>query len=520
MHLPINLANDRSNPFLQNIFENETLQLLLRIFAWYMLVSAWGFSIMSVPKSVGLLLFGATFIPALLFFWFKPEYGLITYLFIVAGFFQYNFIEIAKIEARDFLLFSLIGINVLKALIDKDLRIAWWPNGGLLALFLFMAGFSILYALFYVKSETNWILGEARIVIGYSVYFLVTWSINDKRAFRVLLFGSLMIGTLLCSIIIIQQFYGVDRLFLPTMTLPGWHVWDEGRFVRVVAPTMIHIFLMCMLSFGITLKELLTGGAYWVWGINTAINAIGLLLTFTRSAWISSAICILLIFVFLFPYYRQYLAKIVIFGTCIALFLVGGLGTLTQYSEISIPFFSDIVDRFTSIFEVEATSNTASLEWRKFEFQEAKKAIKKSPWFGVGLGGSYRTVQVFQGEAQGLFVNRDISYERIYRYTKFLHSGYLQIVVKMGIPTFLLFFFTYLKIIFDSIRSYFQLVEKYKSQLILVVLAIIPSGLLSLLFWAIFHEFFYSIGNTPFLGLALGILGLANTLVDSSQELV
>ena len=498
---------------------HSSITVFIQIAIWFLVIAAWGYLIIQLPRSLGVLFFGLSLAPALVFFWFKPEFGLIAYLFIVAGFFPYNFIEIAKIEARDIVLFALLGLGILKGLATQDLRLTWWPNSGLMAMFLIYVVFSTAYGLFVQQSEMNWVLGEARMLIGYSIFFAIIWLVKDAQAFKTLLLGSILTATLLCSIIIIQQFYGTDDLFLPTMTLPGWHVWPQGKFVRVVSPTIIHIFMMLIVSMGFTLRNVLIKKPFGLWTLNTLIIGFGLLLTFTRSAWVSSILSMIFLTICLYPFYKSRLKELLFFGTAILICAMSGFTLLNAYLEVDVPIFSDISSRFISIFEVNETANSLSLQWRRFENQEAQKSIADSPFFGVGIGGSYRDITAFQGEARGLLTGGDISYQRIYRYTKFLHSGYMLIVVKMGIPAFCLFIFLYLKVIVDGFKLYLKHLSADKSSTELFSMMVIPCGLISLMFWAVFHEFFFSIGNTPFVGLVIGLMAVAATLLEESQPI-
>jgi O-antigen ligase len=204
----------------------------------------------------------------------------------------------------------------------------------------------------------------------------------------------------------------------------------------------------------------------------------------------------------------------VVLSTATVMFLVGLIGLAIDETALENEAVAGIVERFMSIFTVEDTLETNSLLWRAFENQEAWKSIWKRPLTGVGLGGSYRPVTVFQGEAQGAWTDDDISYKRIDRFTRYVHSSYFAITVKMGIPALLIFLSFLLAAVVKSIDLHRYLPDSMAKGLTIAIAV----GIVGLMQWSLLHAHLILASSTAVIGLMLGIVASIHYLYVSHPQ--
>jgi O-antigen ligase len=130
------------------------------------------------------------------------------------------------------------------------------------------------------------------------------------------------------------------------------------------------------------------------------------------------------------------------------------------------------------------TLDTASLQWRVFENAEALNSISRHPLFGVGLGNSYRNITTLQGEADGWFTGRSLVAGEVSRFTRYVHSSYLWIPVKMGIPALVIFLWFCAALLFAGWR----LMRKLPAQQMKGIVLAVVTGFAGLLVWTAFHQ--------------------------------
>ena len=494
--------------YLRDSFSN--IPILLNVILWVLGLWIWGSLVNLLPSSISLVVVGITALPALTLFWKNPEYGVIALMFFVSGFLSPEFIEIrlpigGGLEMGDILLFSMFGITFFQRLYRRNLVIPLWPAGGLLIGFLVIVVSSLLNAIVFENVPINWAFNDARILSYYSIFLIVGWSITNKQSLYVVILGSFIIADITALIVILQQFFGINNLILPAMSDPrGWSInYLTGGAVRVVPPGIVYIYFMMFISLGFMFFLRANKNKLVFWTANSVFLGISLLFTFTRSAWVASGISIALLAIVLFRIYQPYLLRILLLGCAFLMFVVGLLGLFIDFGTSDNP----IVRRFTSIFE-EDTVESLSLQWRLFELQEATKAILESPILGVGLGNSYRNLTTFNKEAIADHVQGDHSYIRYDRFTRYVHSSYWAIAVKMGFPGILVLMAFFIVVIFKSIFLYSSLSNDMAKGLTITV----GLAMFGLLQWSIMHAQLMLESSTIVIGLVLGLLASINSI--------
>lgn len=482
------------------------------IVAWVLGMWLWGTFVNIVPGGARLIILAVTMIPTGYLFFHHPEYGIVALMFFVAGYLPPDFVDvrlpIGGFELRDILLFLLLGIVFFKRFRNRSVTIPWWPVGGILIIFIAIILSSVFNAMYFEGVTLNWTLGEARLLFFYAIFFVVAWSITTKKSLFMMLIGSYAISNISGAIILIQQYLGPNQLLLDVMKHSSWAISATAGGVRVVPPGIVHMYFMVLISIGLTIYTSGNPRLKGVLLLQTSFLVISLLFTFTRSAWVASIISIFIIIVLSFPIYKDYIVRVIVLGVASLMFLVGVLGLLQNVKDLENDTLMSFVNRFTSIFDSE-TTESLSLEWRAFELQETTKAIKKSPLIGVGLGNSYRNITPFQLEAEGRFANgTGVTLDQYDRYTRYAHSSYLNITVKMGIPAMVVLLVFFFAAIIKSIFLYNRLSDKIAKSLVLTNSA----GIFGILQWSIYHAQLMDAASTSVIGFVIGIIASVSVI--------
>ncbi|MCI0714049.1 MAG: O-antigen ligase family protein [Chloroflexi bacterium] len=482
------------------------IEHIVGVIGWVLLLWAWGTLLNSTPNIVDAGILAATAIPALWFFWKQPAYGLIALMFFASGFLEPAFVDIrlpvgGGLEMRDIILLVMVGIVTLQRLILKSLPIPWWPVGPLLIVFYLFVLFSLFNALFFENVASNWALNDARILSFYLIFFVVAWSITTREALFTLIVGSFVVADITAMIVLIQQRLGAYNYLIPSMNDTSWQIWEASGAVRVVPPGIVFMYFMNLISIGLIFftSKSLTRTLFLIG--HSVFLTTALLFTFTRSAWVASGIALAVMAVALMITFRAYLFQFFILATATLMLVVGGLGLFVSEPSVENDAVEGLGERFVTIFTLEDTIETNSLQWRLFENQEAAQAIRKQPLTGVGLGNSYRDITVFQGESLGRWTENDISYQRIDVFTRYVHTSYYAMAVKMGIPALIVFLLFCAAALINGFILYARLPNIAAKGLVLAVAV----GMIGLLQWSLLHSHLVLASSTSVIGLMFGL---------------
>ncbi len=436
------------------------------------------------PATLGLVLLGLG-LPAVLLLWQWPEFGLLGILFLAADFLPLDLVDVrlpigGGLELRDLLLLGMLGLLTLRGLARKALYIPWWPVGAPLTMFLALALLSAAYALFWQGVETNWALAELRDLSSYALFFITAWVLDQKHRLDRILIGLFVISDLTAVIIFAQQFLGASQPLLPAMTASYWGIWNQGGSagsigsIRVVPPSHVLMYFTMLIAGGLAMYT--RGKPRAIFVAQFGGLGLALLLTYTRSQWIATAIALMLMAIVLVPTYKARFARLALIGIPVLLLAYGLLQQTSLFALLS--------ERAMSLLSPAETLDSSSLEWRTFETEEALNSISHHPLMGVGLGNSYRRITTLQGEADGWYSGKSLVAGEVSRFTRYVHSSYLWIPVKMGIPAFIIFLWFCAAFLIAGWRLICILPD---SQVKGIVLAIV-TGFVGLLVWTIFHQ--------------------------------
>jgi len=448
-----------------------------------------------VPRSatLGLALIGLG-LPVMFLLWYWPEFGLLGILFLAANFLPMDIVDVrlpigGGLELRDLLLLGMLGLLTLRGLAHRKLFIPWWTVGAPLFLFLVLALFSAAYALFWQGVETNWAFAELRDLSAYALFFVTAWILDRPHRLTLVLTGLFVIADLTAIIIFIQQFLGPSKPLLPAMTASFWGIWNQGGTtgsigsVRVVPPSHVLVYFTMLIAGGLAMFSP-NRRLQIVFATQFGLLGMALLLTYTRAQWAATAIALTLMLIILVPIYKVQFTRLILLSIPPLLLACSllGFGLQNRFEETTL--YTLLSERVLTLLNPDETIGTSSLQWRVFETEEALNSISKHPLLGVGLGNSYRDITTLQGEADGWFTGYSLAAGEVSRFTRYVHSSYLWIPVKMGIPSFII----YLWFCVAFLVAGWRLMSKLPSQQMRGIVLAVVAGFAGLLVWTVFHQ--------------------------------
>ncbi|MEM9773434.1 MAG: O-antigen ligase family protein [Chloroflexota bacterium] len=397
-------------------------------------------------------------------------------------------------------------MTFFKRLAKGKITIPYFPIGGLLLLFLLLTFISLINSLMFERVAFNWAMNDFRIMLYYTLFFSTAWGIKDRRQLKTLLAGVFILANLVVGLMIVQQFLGIDNLL--TSGMSRWQITEEvDGSLRILPPLIFMIAVLASISsaFAFFAEE---PRVKFLSAFQALFLVVGLLLTFTRSAWLTIIMAVLIVIAFAANEKREKVVGSMIFVTP-ALLIVLSLSLVQSSQRADIPYVGSIFNRVTSIFQTDETVQSDSLQWRVFENSEAMKSIQNRPIFGVGLGNQYREITIAHGEAAGSRTGNDIT-----RLTRYVHNSILSMAVKMGLPTLILFLSTYLLFIYKSWKLYPKTDSSIKKSVVIGVIAIfIPS-----IFWAQFFTLFTESNHIMSVALFMGVISVISDLTESRSQ--
>jgi O-antigen ligase len=468
-----------------------------------------------VAPQLGLLGIG---VPLVWLIWVRPELGVVGLVSLTAGLLPlgslYLPLPIGGFFAHDVLLIGLLGMLAVRGLIYDGLRIDWWPVSKPLLVFLALSVASVVYAVSFREADIARSFNELRPFVYYGAAILGAMALTRSSQRTTLLIGLFILTDVVSAALILQQFVGAGRLVLPGMV--EWQVNEVGAggvtdsgsslgsgfgLVRIVPPADKLMFVIMILAFVWTLAPGLRPAARMMCGAQCAFLNIGLLLTYTRAQWIASVISLIIIAVLVPHALRVRLGQGVLVGVGLCAFVFVLLQAGLQLPGSIQPAGEALLGRATSILSPDATLNSASLQWRAFENEEALNSLRQFPQ-GVGLGNTYRAITTYAGEAAG-YQGSPLN--------GFMHNGYLYIAVKTGVQGLLAFLWFCLAVLVHGWRLFRTMPNGPERWLVLAILA----SFVGILQWSVTEPNFLHTGATITIGLMVGVL--ASLTRNSSQ---
>jgi len=399
---------------IQKMFQVIVFLLSAMILSW-LIITFSSFQVILVPVGVFFLYIIIR----------KPEIGILAVIAIVASIIYK--LDIPRIHipggsllVTDVILLALLLQIPFKALADRSFRLLTTPLDFPLLLFIFAAFISAGISIFKYRLDFKVIVGTGlQTIIYYLLFFTITNLIREKKQLRVLFGGLFGIATVVSLAMIIQARVGQSvRLMYGRIEAAEQGSWA----MRIIPPGEVVIFvtfISAVCAIAIMNKPFFRTVYFYL----IPILGAGLLLTYNRQYW-GSIIFSLFIFMLLTSERgkRRFLSWIAIVFISVILVIL----PITTLSKTIRVYSDSIIGRFSSLFTVKETLAGSSLGWRKIENQYAWRSIVKHPFLGIGLYNTYRP------PLPGMDIGKTGWDSK-----RFIHNGYLWVLVSMGLLGFL-----------------------------------------------------------------------------------
>jgi O-antigen ligase len=353
--------------------------------------------------------------------------------------------------------------------------------------FLLVVVFAAIAGVVYKGVRLPQMVENSRMFSYYVMFFVTLLCIRSRRQFKLLLVAGYIMA-LVVSILMCVQFAAGERfkVFLGS----NIRVESFGSHAgRILPPGSDLIWLA--IPFVIAQTATASPRVRRAMLVSLGLLLGGLLLTFTRTVWISTLVSMILIAILGRGEIRR--GTVHMFGATIGfvlfLFMILSLVSTAQESYVA-PY----VNRFTSIFHPESYGETTSAGARLVEMREAWPHVAQSPWLGIGVGAYYRETEDWDDLAQ-IHYMRPVSY---------MHNGYMYLLTDTGILGLVTCMIMYV-LFFIRARKIYYLLDRPEEQGI--VLACIAS-VASVMIGAIMQPTFAASHDTPMVGVMFGLVEL------------
>jgi len=384
------------------------------------------------------------------------------------------------------LIATVILIWILRTLLNKNITFAPSSFNIPIIIFFSICIISLIKSEYLAYSIKGLVTLLFYILIGY--FFALNNIKNKKDIEKVILL--LIFLSLIFSVFGIYNHFFSKSLFLRNITkgVPRPFFPEHGSYAAFI--TFGFAFA---LNLGLNPKNnLLT----WIFRVCAVIIFTGIILSFTRAAWLGAMF--LIVFSFWFTLLKKFSVKnifillMIIFIFCLIIYLL----VLNTY----------ILTHFFTIYDI---SNLSNLE-RLNRWAAAIKMFKDSPIFGVG----------YDTYISNYYYYRDFNYSTLLS-SAFMgvHSEFLKVLSETG----LLGFISFILLLSIFFREGFKVYNKINDQFLRLIILGIIGGFSSYLIHGMFNNF-TKIDKVaiPF-WLSFGLIGavgrlIKETKVDDSQR--
>lgn len=371
-----------------------------------------GFAVLALDPP--LILSGTMGIILLVAAFTNPEIVILVVLAFVSGLIptRFNFpnrLPIGTFHVSDLLLIWLLSVVVIRLLAGKGFSYVTTPLDKPVLLFFAAVLVAIGTSIFRFGIGFDLAQIEARRLMYYLIFFVVTNLIRTRLQLIRLVRGMLSIGLLVAGTAIIQGGLGGSVSLIDESFLRGGRLVSLKFHPGLPAVYIVLVVLTCDLALRKNRQlELLRA-------LQVLVLFLGFFLSFERSFFISYAIILTALFLILRQSQLSRLVASLLLVTWIAVGVVGVLG-LSGYSSLVLDYSTGILARIASIFSDTILTSGETLVSRWVEVQYAWARIVENPALGIGLWNPYRPPL----------------YERD-TITHYVHNAYVSIWLKTGL---------------------------------------------------------------------------------------
>ncbi len=329
-----------------------------------------------------------------------------------------------SLHLSDILLFGMLGLTVIRYLVEKNFTPVRTPLDVPLLIFIGITIASTLIAIFQLSVDAELARRSIRVFSYYLTFFVVTQLVREPRQLKLLLICILSIAIVVATAMVAQFIVGSSIQILPGRVEAL--VTQDTTFddiTRILPPgwSIVMISFMVMVCLLAVDKSQLRVAFYLFLFL---MFGLALVLTFLRSYWgaITGAIAL---WVYMLKGYERNkfftgVLTLIFIGTIILLLVF-----VDSESRAARLVYASI-DRFATLGEADTFQGAdSSLNWRIIENQYAYVAIAEHPLIGLGMGTPYRPLdfRLDYRNADGTITNG----------SSFIHNGHLRILIQSGI---------------------------------------------------------------------------------------
>jgi O-antigen ligase len=389
----------------------------------------------------------------------KPEVGILCIVVLISSIvFEESLpllpIGIGSLHITDVLIIFYFFLLFIKASSDSSFTMVRSPLNLPLALFISYGFFSAFISIYLYGSDATDIVRMLRPVCYYSIFFVVTNLIREKKQIIFVVRGMFTVATIVALVMLVQARLGDAIKLIPGRVERSSTFNEEFETLRLLPPgqTLLYVFLIVAICiYAMNVKEHLLKFKYL---LSIVTLATGVMLTYNRTYWVAIMLSSFILFLVM---NKECKKRLVALFTILVL-LVGALKIVTSDNEQFQETTSAIVSRFTSLLTGNELQESSSVKARTIENQYALQHIIEHPLIGIGLGTVYRP---------RVFVPED-------EITYYVHNGFVWLLLDTGGIGFLLFFWFYLGFIIRCFRNWHSVADDSLRHL---VMAFMLSGI-------------------------------------------
>lgn len=437
----------------------------------------------------------------------RPEIGLLGFLALTSSIIDEASnpaisIGFGTLYMTDVILFSLLGLIVLRWLVEPDFEFVRTPLDLPLMAFYGVALLSTFIAILKSSVSFSQSLGEVRTITNYLVFFAVTNLVREERQLRFLLKGLFLLATVVAAAMVVQFLLGGSVAILPgrveTLRTEGQAYGEVTRMIppgiSMIMPVFITSTVILVLG-KFRLSNILKD--YLQWGL----LGLALLLTFFRSYWVSTSFALLLLAYLVKGQNRHRLVRLVLVVMLLVLIIVLSAwgnpdSRVTKLASASIARLASLGNSKTFL------DPRSSLRWRDFEYRYALPHLISRPLIGLGLGVRYRPL--LPGYDHEQYDGRD-----------FIHNGHLWILMKTGLLGYLCLMWLSVKFLRQGLNFWRYHIPS--SEMTACVLGGFTLTYLGVLVIAIVEPTLMYWYWTPMIGMMMGVNEIIMELFDVSD---
>ncbi|HUV67628.1 MAG TPA: O-antigen ligase family protein [Sedimentisphaerales bacterium] len=375
----------------------------------------------------------------------RPEIGLLGILIATSSIVfedQLPLLSLGGISLHipDLLLLSLLGLIVLRWLVEPEFKIVRTPLDWPLLIFYAVTLLSTFIAILKSSVEAQTALRATRVLSYYLTFFIVTNLVRDRRQLNFLLNSLFLLATIVAAAMIVQFLLGDSVQLLPgrveTLNTQGTMYEDITRILPPGWPIVLVSFvaIFCIQ----VLEEFKPPG--WLKFLQCGLLGMALLVTFLRSYW---AVLIMVFFLLAYlcrGYDRRRLIGWGLVVICSAAMIL--LFVTSDPESRAARLAGASFDRLGTLASSETfQGQDSSLNWRKIENGYAFSTIASHPLIGLGMGFTYRPWDP----------RLDVPGSN-YDFRKHIHNGHLLILLQSGLLGYLGFMWLSLAFLMRGFR--------------------------------------------------------------------